>query len=127
MTLWSIFRSPLMFGGDLPSNNTLTLALITNPEILAVNQHSKGGHQSYHERETIAWTAESEDGKADYVALFNIGDTRSKVNLKWNDVGLSIERPKVRDLWLQKDLGQMEQLSLTLEPHSAVLYRVEGK
>ena len=45
MTLWSIFRSPLMFGGDLPSNDAFTLALITNPEVLAVNQHSSNGHQ----------------------------------------------------------------------------------
>ena len=127
MTLWSIFRSPLMFGGDLPSNNAFTLALITNSEILEMNQHSKGGHQSYHERDTIAWTAELEDGKANYVALFNIGDTKSMVNLKWSDVGLSAKRPKVRDLWLQKDLGEMEQLSMRLEPHSSVVYRVEGK
>ena len=41
MTLWSIFRSPLIFGGDLPSNDAATTALITNEEVLEVNQHSQ--------------------------------------------------------------------------------------
>jgi alpha-galactosidase len=43
MTLWSIFRSPLIFGGDLPSNDAATTALITNQEVLQVDQHSSGG------------------------------------------------------------------------------------
>ncbi|MGI8771167.1 MAG: glycoside hydrolase family 27 protein [Acidobacteriaceae bacterium] len=54
MTLWSIFRSPLMFGGDLPSNDDMTLALISNPEVLAVNQASTGGHQVYRTGSTIS-------------------------------------------------------------------------
>jgi len=44
MTLWSIFRSPLMFGGDLPSSDAFTISLITNPEVLEVNQNSTDGH-----------------------------------------------------------------------------------
>ncbi len=46
MTLWSIFRSPLIFGGDLPSNDAATTALITNQEVLDMDQHSSGGHQA---------------------------------------------------------------------------------
>jgi alpha-galactosidase len=127
MTLWSIFRSPLMFGGDLPSNNAFTLSLITNPEILEVNQHSTGGHQSYQQGDTIAWTAEAEGRPADYIAVFNVGDAKATVELKWTDVGVSAKQPRVRDLWLQKDEGPLDGLKVTLEPHGSAIYRVEGK
>ena len=46
MSLWAIFRSPLMMGGDLPSNDAFTLGLLTNPEVLAVNQRSTGNRNS---------------------------------------------------------------------------------
>jgi hypothetical protein len=124
MTLWSIFRSPLMFGGDLPSNDAFTLALITNPEVLAVNQHSSGGHQSYKQGDTIAWTADAPDGRAKYVAVFNTGDAKQDARLSWSDVGLAGGRLDVRDLWQLKDLGKQEQICVSLEPHASALYRV---
>jgi alpha-galactosidase len=126
MNLWSIFRSPLMFGGDLPSNNAFTLSLITNAEVLEVDQHSVGGHQSYQQGDTIAWTAEAEDHRGQFVAIFNIGDSKANVELNWTDAGVSAKQPRVRDLWLRKDAGTLEKLKITLEPHSSVLYRVEG-
>ncbi len=80
MTLWSIFRSPLMFGGDLPSSDAFTISLITNPEVLEVNQNSTDGHQSYHEVDTIASTADVPGKRAKYVAVFNIGDAPKTID-----------------------------------------------
>jgi len=125
MTLWSIFRSPLMFGGDLPSNDAFTLALITNPEVLAVNQSSAGGHQSYHQGDTIAWTADAPTGSAKYVAVFNLGDAEQDVELSWSDVGIPAKHAKIRDLWTHKDLGKQNRLQVSLAPHASVLYNVQ--
>ena len=51
MTAWSIARSPLMFGGNLPDNDDFTLSIITNDDVLAVNQRSTGGRQLFAKRE----------------------------------------------------------------------------
>lgn len=125
MTLWSIFRSPLMFGGDLPSNDAFTLALITNEEVLAVNQGSTNGHQSYQNGTTLAWTADVPGKAAKYVAVFNVGDEKSVVKLHWSDVGVVGGKAAVRDLWAHRNLGAQEEISVALEPHASVLYRVE--
>ena len=127
MALWSIFRSPLMFGGDLPTSDDFTISLITNPEVLAVNQESTAGHQSYRDGDTIAWTADV-PGKADkYVAVFNAADTAQVVSLKWSDVGVAAAGVAVRDLWESKDLGTQSSIRISLAPHASVLYRVTPK
>jgi len=124
MTLWSIFRSPLMFGGDLPSSDAFTLALITNPEVLAVNQHSTNGHQSYRQGDTIAWTADAPGENAKYVAVFNIGEGRQAIDLKWRDLGITTKQAPVRDLWMHADLGTKEQIHVSLARHASVFYKV---
>ncbi len=124
MTLWSIFRSPLMFGGDLPSNDAATMRLITNPEVLAVNQHSTGGHQVYRQGDTISWLAEKPGSKARYVAVFNVGDTAHHIDLHWNALGVQAREATVRDLWDGRDLGRAAGVAVDMRPHSSVLYEV---
>ena len=58
MTLWCIARSPLMMGGNLPKNDAFTLSLLTNEEVLAVNQNSTNNRQLYRRNNTVAWTAD---------------------------------------------------------------------
>jgi hypothetical protein len=124
MTLWSIFRSPLIFGGDLPSNDAATSALITNEEVLEVNQHSSGGHQVLDRGNIRAWTADGTKPGEHYVAVFNLGDSADKVELHWRDVGLLAKSVALRDLWGHKDLGRAEGLQVQLPAHASVLYRV---
>jgi hypothetical protein len=71
MTLFAIFRSPLMFGGDLPSNDDFTLTLLTNKEVLAVNQTSSNNRQLFRENDLIAWTADDPKSGDIYLAVFN--------------------------------------------------------
>jgi alpha-galactosidase len=125
MTLWSIFQSPLMFGGDLPSNDAFTLALITNKEVLDVNQHSEHGHQAYHQGDIVAWLADVSGSTAKYVAVFNLADEKQTLDLQWSDVGISAKTADVRDLWAQKSLGPLQKISVVLRPHAAVLYKVQ--
>ena len=75
MTLWSIARSPLMLGADLTKLDEPTLALITNDDVLAVNQHSANNHQLFRDREgRIGWIADVPGSKDKYLALFNTRD-----------------------------------------------------
>ena len=73
MSLWAIARSPLMLGMDLPENDAWTLSLLTNDEVLAVNQKSSGNRQLFRTDDKIAWVADAPGG-GKYLALFNATD-----------------------------------------------------
>jgi hypothetical protein len=124
MTLWSIFRSPLMMGGDLPSNDTFTLGLLTNEEILEVNQRSHDNRELFHKDNKIAWVADGPDGSK-YLALFNLDDNAAatlEVNLleTFGSAGW-----QVRDLWQRTDLGLFEgEFKRDFSSHGAGLYRL---
>jgi len=72
MTLWSIARSPLILGANLPQNDSFTLSLLTNDEIIAVNQHSTNNKQLFNRNNQIVWMADAPDSSDKYVALFNV-------------------------------------------------------
>ncbi|MBE3086088.1 MAG: NPCBM/NEW2 domain-containing protein, partial [Bacteroidetes bacterium] len=74
ISLFAVFGSPLMFGGDLPSNDEFTLSLITNRDVLEVNQHSVNGKQLFRENDMIAWTSDDPKTGDKYLALFNASD-----------------------------------------------------
>ena len=75
MTLWSIARSPLIFGGDMTKLDAFTLELLTNPEVLAVNQASTNNRQVSRDGDLIVWAADVPDSRDRYVALFNAQGT----------------------------------------------------
>jgi len=127
MTLWSIFRSPLMFGGDLPSNDATTTALITNEEVLEVNQHSRGGHQVLEKGNIRVWTAQGAKAGEGYVAAFNLGDSEEAVMLNWKDLGISGDIVDVRDLWGLKSYGGALQIKASLGPHVSLFYKVSTR
>ena len=114
MTLWGIFRSPLIFGGDLPNNDAATSALITNEEVIEVNQHSSGGQQVLERGDIRAWTADGVEPGARYVAVFNLGESMQKVDLSWNDLGLGPQAGALRDLWQHKDLGAADGITCSI-------------
>jgi alpha-galactosidase len=125
MTLWCMFRSPLIFGGDLGSIDPATLALITNDEVLAVDQQSRGGHQALEEGNVRAWVASMSPTSRDYyVAVFNLGDETSTANLPWNKFFVMGGTAEVRDLWAKKTLGRKPGIDVTLRPHASSLYRI---
>ena len=125
MTLWCIFRSPLIFGGDLPSNDAATTALITNEEVLEVDQHSSGGRQSLDRGSTRAWVADGAKPGERYVAVFNLGEMEENVNLSWQELGIETRSAQVRDLWQHRSLGSADGVHVRLTPHASVLYAVQ--
>lgn len=121
MTLWAICRSPLFFGGDIALLDEPTLALLTNAEVLAVNQHSRGNRQLFRRGEQVAWIAERPQGTGKYVALFNLADEGTAgIALTSDELGLS-GPAKARDLWTGHDLGVSDALRLAVPAHGARL------
>lgn len=124
MTLWAIARSPLIMGGDLRHLDAATLALLTNREVIAVNQASQGNCPHFVEDGVRVWSAVPEDGKGRYVALFNTGDKPREVGVTLRDLGVG-GPVAVRDLWAGKMLGlQAERVSVMLPAHGSALYRL---
>lgn len=85
MTLWSIARSPLIFGGDMTRLDEKTLSLLTNPEVLKVNQESVNNRQVSREDDLIVWSADVPNSKDRYVALFNAQSKDSKLQFDLAD------------------------------------------
>jgi hypothetical protein len=79
MTLWSIARSPLMHGGDMTKTDDFTLSLLTNDEVLAVNQRSTNNRPVFNRDDLVAWVADVPGSRDKYLALFNARD-RIRVN-----------------------------------------------
>jgi hypothetical protein len=127
LTLWSIFRSPLIMGGNLLQSDTWTTSLLTNAEVIAVDQHSTENHPVITTDSIVIWTARPESvrdsGGDSYVAVFNISDTKQTVDYAWSDLGLSGLSYGLRDLWIHKDIGPATSLEVTVSPHASVLYR----
>jgi len=135
MTLWSIFRSPLIMGGDLPSSDKWTKSLLANPEVIAVDQHSDENRAVVTTDTTAVWLARREYQITDehsrtrnyYLAVFNIGDSEQTIHYEWKDLGLKDVSYRVRDLWERKAAGSAPSLTVKLRPHASALYRLTGK
>ncbi|WP_076379835.1 glycoside hydrolase family 27 protein [Filimonas lacunae] len=133
MTLWCIFRSPLFFGGDLPSNDAFTLSLITNKEVLGVLNHSKNNKPLFNKNGLVAWIAEDANGKDKYLALFNALDkpdanaTTVNIPATWSELGIT-GKASVKDLWSGKQLGEFAgEFSPAIPYHGAGLYKLSIK
>jgi len=125
MTLWCIFRSPLMFGGHLPESDDLSLQQITNPEALTVNQCSANNRELFRRGGHIGWLAEVPDSDDRYLALFNLDDKAAEVTATFQEMGLNGAPAQVRDLWARRDLGRHAGVFQAMLPaHGAGLYRL---
>ena len=126
MSLWSLAPSPLMLGNNLPDTDEWTLSLLTNDEVLAVNQDPLGSpaRRVMQTKGTEIWVKLLKDG-SQAVGFFNRGGTVQDVELNWQDAGLSGKRA-LRDLWLHKDLGTFNEKYVAQVPrHGAVLLLVK--
>jgi hypothetical protein len=127
MTLWSIFRSPLMFGGDLPSNDEWTLSLLTDDEVLAANQKGDHPHQAFARGDVVAWTSGA-GPRARYLAVCNLGDAGAQeVRVPWKELGIE-GKCAIRDLWEKKNVGQSpDGFTFHIPPHGAVMVKLTGE
>jgi alpha-galactosidase len=129
ISMWSLLSAPLLLGCDLTRLDDFTLNLLTNDEVLDVDQDPLGYQARLVSRpqqgQTEIWIKEMEDGSK-VAGLFNLAGQESRVRLAWTQAGVSGPQ-KVRDLWRQKDLGVFARAYETAVPaHGVVLVRLSS-
>jgi hypothetical protein len=124
ITLWSMFRSPLIMGGNLLRADAWTTSLLTNAEVIAIDQHSKENRPAITTESLVVWTARPESGRDYYVAIFNISDSPQEVRYAFSELGLAAGVYRLRDLWERRKLGSAKRIEVSLPAHACVLYRV---
>ncbi|OOQ56770.1 glycoside hydrolase family 27 protein [Mucilaginibacter pedocola] len=124
MTFWSIYRSPLMLGGNLPENRELELKLFSNAEVLAANQQGENPKQLYKKDGAMVWYSHVQGSKDLFVALFNIGDSNKAVSVDLKALGIK-GKVKVRDLWKKQDVGTYKNsYRQTINLHGAAIFKL---
>ena len=126
LTLWAMARSPLILGANLTLLDDATLKLLTNPDLILIDQTATRSGQVMHDGDIIAWTADlspdSPDGSI-ALALFNTGESQVVLDSSFEAYNLEAATYRVKDVWTGKTLTKVKSIeSLTLEPHACVLW-----
>ncbi len=127
ISLWCLLSSPLLIGCDISKIDDFTLSLLTNDEVIAVNQDvlGKEAKQIIKTKNYQVWIKELEDGSK-AVGIFNLNEQYQKISINWSDLLLQ-KNMKVRDLWRQKNLGVFENNFTTkVAPHGVSLIKVSN-
>jgi hypothetical protein len=123
MTLWCMFRSPLMMGGELRDNDEWTLSILTNPEVLRLLGHSSGAKQIMRTQDTVVWASNDEDGSK-YVTFFNTSFSPTKPEISFINLGLKGSY-HARDLWSHEDIGTINnRIEVNVNIHGARILKL---
>ena len=125
VTLWSMLASPLLLGNDLTQLDEFTANLISNPEVIEINQDLLGRQAVRVGKEGAieVWSRPLYDGTT-AVAVFNRGQVAAAGTVKLKDLGIT-GRQRVRNLWLRQEQGfQQDEFNITVPSHGAVLLRI---
>jgi len=125
MTLWAIARSPLFIGTNLLKMDAYTESMLTNPEVLAVDQSSENNHVLVDKPDTAVWMASAPEHHGDYIAIFNLSDQPETLTYTWQDLGITYGKCQVRDLWQREEVGRENEITVKLAPHASALYQAE--
>lgn len=127
ISLWCLLASPLLIGCDMTQLDDFTLNLLTNDEVIEVNQDPLGqqAHRVSKDENVEVWAKDMQDGSK-AVGLFNRGEFANTVTVRWEELGITGERT-VRDSWRQQDLGRFNrEFSSRVPRHGAVLIRIKN-
>ena len=127
MSLWCLLASPLLLGCDLTKLDDFTLSLLTNDEVLDVNQDplARQASRVYRDQpnQVEVWAKDMEDGSK-AVGLFNRSATETNITANWSDLGIHGSQT-VRDLWRHQDAGKFDHSFTAVVPsHGVVLVKI---
>jgi alpha-galactosidase len=120
-----LLAAPLIFSGDITRLDDFTLNLLTNDEVIEVDQDPLGlpGRRVAKEGDLEVWARPMEDGSL-AVGLFNRGEGLKIIEAKWEDLGVRGPQ-RVRDLWRQRDVGVAEgKFEACVARHGVVFVRL---
>ena len=122
--IWSILPAPLLIGCDMTALDQFTLDLLTNSEVLDVNQDPLGKPAKRIARgnDWEIWSRPLWDGTV-AAAIFNRSTLEKQLTLNWQDIGVKGPQP-VRDLWLKKDIGDLDSISVKVPAHGSLFYKI---
>ncbi|SET20501.1 glycoside hydrolase family 27 protein [Paenibacillus sp. NFR01] len=125
MTLWAIFRSPLMFGGELRDNDAWTLSLLTNRAVLELHRTGQGARKVSRADGKVVWAAQGPQGER-YAALFNTGEAPAEVAVSLAELGAGEGiAVTATELWSGEARALTGGvLSATVAPHGALLFKL---
>ncbi|WP_245794875.1 glycoside hydrolase family 27 protein [Flaviramulus basaltis] len=125
MTLFTIFKSPLFFGGDLPSNDAFTQSLITNKEVLKMHSESTDVRLLFQQDGKAAITSKNKTTGETYLALFNISETDTlEITVNLADLSLT-GNVKVTNMWTGEEMGESKNLiTQNIAAHASGLYKI---
>jgi alpha-galactosidase len=126
MSLWSILAAPLLAGNDLRDMSPAISAILTNKEVIAVDQDAEGrqGRRLWNSGDQEIWARELSGGRR-AVAVFNRGESEAKVSAKWSELKLAAPASG-RDVWAHKEVTlQGPELSVTVPSHGVVMWVVK--
>jgi alpha-galactosidase len=122
LTLWSIAHSPLFVGGDLPSSPPETIALLTNPDVLAVHAADAPAAEVLREGDLVVWTMHQPERTV--AAVFWLGATAQEVSLPLSTLGTTAAI-RARDLWTGAEVAiRDDAVHLVLPAHGADLLQL---
>jgi hypothetical protein len=121
MTLWSIFRSPLMIGGEMTRFDEFTMSLLTNSDILKMHSDSRHSHQVWRRKingiEHVLWTSVSANG-GQYAAIFNVGEEDSEISISIRDLEI-YNIVNAKELWSGDEFQADGEIKVSLNAHGA--------
>ena len=127
MTLWCIFRSPLMIGAEMRDNDDFTLSLLTNKRLLNAHRNGRKPRQVYRKGDLVIWKSAAKDGKV-YAAFFNIGEKTKKTTLKFKDFDIKYKKavPAV-EVWENRELKVKDKMPVELLPHTVKCFELSTR
>ncbi len=125
MSLWCIFRSPLMMGGEMRDNDEFTLKLLTAPEVLELEKKTFGAKEVMNSGGITVWKTGDKEGNI-YLGIFNRDSFKKQANLSLPLLGITNAREfKTRDLWAREDCGNVKgELACDINAHGARLFKL---
>jgi len=127
MSLWSMMHSPLIFGGDLTSLDPFTRSLLTNTEVLNIDQHSSNTTITYSKDDLHVWTAKGASPGVVYAALFNFSDAPTHVHMAWSQLGVAVSSTSIHELWTGETLRASPNVNVDLAAHGVALYKLQSR
>ncbi len=123
LTLWSIFRSPLILGGELRENRPEDLEVITNRDIIEINQYSTDNKQLIRTDKEAVWHCKDKDGN-NVVALFNLSDEEKEIAIDLAKFGIN-GKYKSTNLWTKEEKENIEgELKAEISPHAPLILKL---
>jgi alpha-galactosidase len=129
ITLWSMLPAPLMIGCDLSQLDQFTTDLLSNDEVIAINQDSLGQPAKCVQKvgQLEVWSRKLHDGST-AVAMFNRSPFVTDMNVDFATIGINGQQKQtLRDLWQRKEIGEVrEKISAKVAPHGSRLFKIAG-